>query len=239
MKKMKKRVIAGIIMLLLAVLVVGCKAKEPDSGENSDTETEEQGEEQEEGQEEEQEEGQEAQGEEPQKEAAVQLSVYEEAFHTAFSLMVGESRKLKVSTDYDGSLEYQSTDETIATVDQEGTVTAIGAGTVTLTIAAGDVKKDVNVIVQGETADAGQQNGTEDAGAAGTAGNTGRPAVPAEEQNPTAEQTESTTKTNISISTVIVNGEGECITVVPFEQDIEIDNSNPEEYHIEWQYVLE
>lgn len=236
MKKMKKQVMAGIIMLLLAVSVMGCKAKEPVSEENSDTETEEQGEDREEGQEEGQE--QEVQGEE-QKEDAVQLSVYEEAFHTAFSLAVGESRKLKVSTDYDGSLEYQSADETIATVDQEGTVTAIGAGTVTLTIAAGDVKKDVNVIVQGETADAGQQEAAEDAEEAGASGNVERPAASAGEQEPAAEQTENTTKTNISISTVIVNGAGESITVVPFEQDIEIDSSNQEEYHIEWQYVLE
>ena len=231
MKKLEKIMIVGVMTILMAVSIIGCKAKEPTSEENTDTETEQQDEEQQEDQKEEQD----GEQEESQKKNPIQLTVYEEAFHTAFSLTVGESKKLKISTNYDGSLEYKSANEAIATVDSEGNVTATGAGRVALTITAGDVTKDVNVVVEASEAD-GEQ---EEKDRTDAAANTEKPATPAVEQNPTAEQTEGGTKTSISISTVITNAEGESVTVFPFEHDIEIDNSNQEEYHIEWQYVLE
>lgn len=246
MRKLGKRVIIGAMAVLMAVSMAGCKTKEPASEDNSDTEAEQQEEnqedEQEENQKEESEESQEdeqkeEQGEDQQEEQTIRLAVYEEAFHTAFSLEVGESRKLNVRTNYDGTLEYKSADENIATVDPEGNVTATGAGRVILTIAAGDVTRDVTVLVKGEAASGEQEE--ENADRTATAGNEERAASLTVEQNPTAEQAESTTKTNISISTVIINDKGESVTVVPFEQNIEINNSDQEEYHIEWQYVLD
>lgn len=233
MKKLEKIMIVGVMTILMAVSIMGCKAGEPASEENTDTETEQQDEEQQEDQKEEQD----GEQEESQEKNPIQLTVYEESFHTAFSLTVGESRKLKISTNYDGSLEYKSADEAIATVDSEGNVTAMGAGRVALTITAGDVTRDVNVVVEDSVVDGQQEEEKTDS--TDTAGNTEKPATPAVEQNPTAAQTGGSTKTNISISTVIINAEGESVTVVPFEHDIEIDNSKQEEYHIEWQYVLE
>lgn len=237
MKKLEKIMIVGVMTILMAVSIMGCKAGEPASEENTDTETEQQDEEQQEDQKEEQDGEQDGEQEESQEKNPIQLTVYEESFHTAFSLTVGESRKLKISTNYDGSLEYKSADEAIATVDSEGNVTAMGAGRVALTITAGDVTRDVNVVVEDSVVDGQQEEEKTDS--TDTAGNTEKPATPAVEQNPTAAQTGGSTKTNISISTVIINAEGESVTVVPFEHDIEIDNSKQEEYHIEWQYVLE
>ncbi len=228
MKKLEKIMIVGVMTILMAVSIIGCKAKGPTSEENTDTETEQQ---------EDQKEEQDGEQEESQEKNPIQLTVYEEAFHTAFSLTVGESKKLKISTNYDGSLEYTSANEAIATVDSEGNVTATGAGRVALTITAGDVTRDVNVVVEASEADGEQEEEKTDRTDA--AANTDKSTTPAVEQNPTAEQTEGSTKTNISISTVITNAEGESVTVVPFEHDIEIDNSNQEEYHIEWQYVLD
>lgn len=249
MKKLVKIMMLGGMTLLMAVSIIGCKAKKPASDENTDTETEEQQEDQKEEEDREQQEDQkeedgeqqedqkEEQEEESQEKNTIQLTVYEESFHTAFSLAVGESQKLKISTNYDGSLEYKSADEAIATVDREGNVTATGAGRVVLTITAGDVTRNVNVVVKDSAADGEQEE--EKANPTDTAGNTERPVTSAVEQTPTAEQAEGSTKTTVSVSTVITNAEGESITVVPFEHDIEIDNSNQEEYHIEWQYVLE
>ena len=228
MKKLEKIMIVGVMTILMAVSIIGCKAKEPATEENTDTETEQQ---------EDQKEEQDGEQEESQEKNPIQLTVYEEAFHTAFSLTVGESKKLKISTNYDGSLEYTSANEAIATVDSEGNVTATGAGRVALTITAGDVTRDVNVVVEASEADGEQEEEKTDRTDA--VANTDKSTTPAVEQNPTAEQTEGSTKTNISISTVITNAEGESVTVVPFQHDIEIDNSNQEEYHIEWQYVLD
>ncbi|MDE7366692.1 MAG: Ig-like domain-containing protein [Lachnospiraceae bacterium] len=230
MKKLEKIMIVGVMMILMAVSIMGCKAGEPDSEENTDTETEQQ-------EDQDDQNGQNGEQEDAQEKDTIQLTVYEESFHTAFSLTVGESKKLKISTNYDGSLEYKSADEAIATVDSEGNVTAMGAGRVALTITAGDVTRGVNVVVEDSVVDGQQEEEKTDS--TDTAGNTEKPATPAVEQNPTAEQTEGSTKTNISISTVITNADGESVTVVPFEHDIEIDSSNQQEYHIEWQCILD
>lgn len=237
MKKLDKRVMIGVMTVVMAVSLMGCKAKEPDTEESTDTEQ------QETEQDEEKDTEQDAEKDTEQEADSVQLAVFEEAFHTAFTLEVGESKQLKVRTNYDGSLEYKSDDETIATVDQEGNVTATGAGRVSLTITAGDVTKDVNVVVKALEADAesGQaENQEEETGHPEENRNTleaerntsGQTSIP-------AGQNSDTTTMNISISTVITNSEDESVTVIPFEQTIEVDNSSKEDYHIQWQYVLE
>lgn len=249
MKKLDKKVMLGVMTVIMAVSLLGCKAKEPATedgpdSEQQETEQEDQDEEKDRDQDEEKDTAQDEEkdteqdaGKDTEEEAdPVQLAVYEEAFRTAFTLEVGESRQLKVRTNYDGSLKYKSDNEAVATVDQEGNVTATGAGRVNLTIAAGGVIREVNVVVKESESDTGsgqvenqEENGNSLAAERNTSGQSGIP----------TEQNADTTTMNVSISTVITNSEDGSSTVIPFEQTIEIDNSSKEDYHIEWQYVLE
>ena len=60
-------------------------------------------------------------------------------------LDVGESHKMNVTCDAEGvdlsSLKYESSDEAVATVDSEGNITAVGAGTATITAALDETHK--------------------------------------------------------------------------------------------------
>lgn len=69
---------------------------------------------------------------------------------------VGDSKNIGASVlpenATDKTLSYKSSDEKIVTVDEKGQVTAINAGTATVTITAGNgVKKEITVTVKGES----------------------------------------------------------------------------------------
>lgn len=55
------------------------------------------------------------------------------AQNPSIELNVGEQNKLLYTANRDADLTYSSSDETIATVDENGIVTAVGGGTVTIT----------------------------------------------------------------------------------------------------------
>ena len=70
---------------------------------------------------------------------------------TALSLKAGGSEKIVVSAEPDGAVlenvTFASSDETVATVAQDGTVTAVGEGTAKITVTCGTFSKEVTVTV--------------------------------------------------------------------------------------------
>ena len=81
---------------------------------------------------------------------------------TALSLKAGGSEKIVVSAEPDGAVlenvTFASSDETVATVAQDGTVTAVGEGTAKITVTCGTFSKEVTVTV---TKTATQEPGVE------------------------------------------------------------------------------
>lgn len=64
------------------------------------------------------------------------------------SLQAGETYKLEVSVSPAGAeLSWFSSDETVVTVDQEGTITAVAEGNAVVTVACGDAKDECSVTV--------------------------------------------------------------------------------------------
>ena len=64
------------------------------------------------------------------------------------SLQAGETYKLEVSVYPAGAeLSWFSSDETVVTVDQEGTITAVAEGNAVVTVACGDAKDECSVTV--------------------------------------------------------------------------------------------
>lgn len=237
MKKAGKIIVIGIMTIAMTAAVFGCKAQKKTSEENTDTVSEQETE-SEEGTNEDKEEDLNGKSDQD----SVKLAVYEEAFHTAFSLTVGESKQLIVSTDYDGTLEYKSGDEAIATVDKEGNVTAVGPGTVRMTITAGEVEKEVNVTVRASEAESENPEDKENDSREEATGRTGNQTSNTG-NNQTAGSSEpaavnESNTTSISISTIIYNGDG-TIVDIPYEQTVEISNNNQEDYHLEWQYDIQ
>ena len=75
---------------------------------------------------------------------------------TALSLFVGGTSQLSFTynpedADFDpSSAKWSSADETVATVDGTGLVTAVGAGETTVTLTAGEITAECSVSVTGE-----------------------------------------------------------------------------------------
>ena len=63
------------------------------------------------------------------------------------NLQVGESKKLSVQTDLIGPITYTSLNESIASVDENGLITAISEGITSITASIGDVKDSIDVFV--------------------------------------------------------------------------------------------
>ena len=65
----------------------------------------------------------------------------------AASVGVGKTSQYTLDTNAEGTPVWSVSDEKVATVSQDGTVTGVSAGTVTITVTIGDVKatKDINV----------------------------------------------------------------------------------------------
>ena len=65
----------------------------------------------------------------------------------AASIGVGKTSQYTLDTNAEGTPVWSISDEKVATISQDGTVTGVSAGTVTITVTIGDVKatKDINV----------------------------------------------------------------------------------------------
>lgn len=80
-------------------------------------------------------------------EEETQLTTETGSSEIELTLEVGESQSLAVETNYEGTISYRSTNETIFTVDENGTVTAVGAGSAKIEICAGSVTKRIPITV--------------------------------------------------------------------------------------------
>lgn len=161
MKKMGKKIITGILITTMAVMTVGCGSQtEPeDTTEDITAKV-----------------STEADKEITSDQATI--SIEQESFNVAFYLEAGESKSLAVDTDYEGKLEYKSSDDSVATIDENGKVTAVKNGTATMTVMAGDSKRTVNVIVRTLVAEEEPEEETDSTETASnettTAGTTGK-----------------------------------------------------------------
>lgn len=172
-----------------------------------------------------------------EKEAAVttRLAIEEESFHLAFQLEPGESRKLDVNTDYEGELKYQSSDDTVATVDTDGMVTALTDGTATMTVIAGNMKRTANVIVRTPELEA-EENREEE-----SAEQTANPAADSTPSGTVAgTQTSGTTGNNVAANTAGTTGGGNTVASAPVgtaPPATEAPAFNPADYYLDWYYI--
>ncbi|MBO5239146.1 MAG: Ig-like domain-containing protein, partial [Lachnospiraceae bacterium] len=131
MKQMGKKIITGILITTMAFMTVGCGSQTEPEDTTEDIVAKV--------------------STEADKEVMsepVTLNIEQERFNVAFYLEAGESKSLTVDTDYEGKLEYTSSDDSVASIDENGKVTAVKNGTATMTVIAGDSKRTVNVIVR-------------------------------------------------------------------------------------------
>ena len=129
--RMGKKIITGILIMTMAVMTVGCGSQTEPEDTTEDIAIKV--------------------STEADKEIMsepVTFNIEQERFNVAFYLEAGESKSLAVDTDYEGGLEYISSDDSVATIDENGKVTAVKNGTATMTVIAGDSKRTVNVIVR-------------------------------------------------------------------------------------------
>lgn len=219
MRKMGKRLYVYMLAGVMLVSMSGCNAK-PEPAEDASvltpTEIEKEAEE------------------------LTRLAIEEESFHLAFQMEPGESRKLDVNTDYKGSLEYQSSDDTIAAVDADGMVTAFADGTVTMTVIAGNAKRTANVIVRTPKLEA-EENQEE-----GATEQTADPAADSTQSGMVAgTQTSGTTGNNVAANTGSNSGAGTTSAsasggTAPAESAppaTEAPAFNPADYYLDWYYI--
>lgn len=219
-KKIQIRMVTGMIVITMALSMTGCKSDETIQADSVEEVTEEQ----------------KASEEEP-----VILSIEADSEDGKFMLDIGGSRKLSVNTNYEGSLEYASTNEAVATIDADGTVTAVKNGSVTMVVTAGNVERRINVIVKApvavEDTEEPEEASTEQAvnpdsdsnpsgtvGTAYTSGTTGNDIA--------SNTTGSDTATNTTPS-----GTGGTAPAAPSEPAPEAPAFNPADYYLDWYYI--
>lgn len=206
MRRMRKKIITGILITTMAFMTVGCgRQTEPaDTTEDITAKV----------------------STEADKEVIaepVTISIEQESFNVAFYLEAGESKSLVVDTDYEGKLEYRSSNDSVATIDENGKVTAIKNGTATMTVIAGESKRTVNVIVRTLVAEEEMEEETD---------STEQPKNVSNESETTANTTANTTeKANQSDSTTANAGEGDTTT------EESNPGYNPEDYYLDWYYI--
>lgn len=228
MKKMSKRIIAGTLTGLMIVSMSGCSGKDEAVEEafiKAATEMDKVPE-------------MEAEAEEA--ELPVSLTIEQESFHVAFYLEEGESRKLATNTDYNGELEYESSDDTVATVDDKGNVTAVKNGTATMTVHAGNAKRTVNVIVRtlaAENTEEPEEDNSEDAEqvADNRSGNTSSGTVGTAQTSGT--NTAANTSGGGTASNAAASGGGTSNPETPSAPVTEEPAFNPEDYYLDWYYI--
>lgn len=219
MRTMGKRLCVYMLAGVMLASVSGCNAKtEPAEGASVLTPTEI-----------------EKESEEP-----TRLAIEEESFHLAFQMEPGESRKLDVNTDYKGSLEYQSSDDTIAAVDADGMVTAFADGTVTMTVIAGNAKRTANVIVRTPKLEAEESQEEE------VTEQTADPAADSTQSGMVAGiQTSGTTGNDVAANTGSSSGTGTTTAPAsggtapaePAPPATEAPAFNPADYYLDWYYI--
>lgn len=177
---------------------------------------------------------------EKEAEEPTRLAIEEESFHLAFQMEPGESRKLDVNTDYKGSLEYQSSDDTIAAVNADGIVTAFADGTVTMTVIAGNAKRTANVIVRTpklEAEESQEEEATEQ---------TADPAADSTQSGMVAgTQTSGTTGNDVAANTGSSSGTGTTTAPAsggtapaePAPPATEVPAFDPADYYLDWYYI--
>ena len=88
-------------------------------------------------------------------EDAVEPEVFTAVTHTEGILTVGNTHTIKATVTPDSvsnaAVAWASSDESVATVDDEGNVKAVGTGTATITASAGDVSADYELTVRNIT----------------------------------------------------------------------------------------
>lgn len=225
--RMGKKIITGILITTMAFMTVGCGSQtEPETTEDIvakvSTEADK----------------------EVMSEPAT-LNIEQERFNVAFYLEAGESKSLAVDTDYEGKLEYKSSDDSVATIDENGNVTAVKNGTATMTVTAGESKRTVNVIVRTlvaeeepeEEPDSTEQTQTVSNEANTTVNTTGKGSqstgnsTTANAGAGTSTGNNTTSGNNAASGTVTGSGNttsAETTTEAAF---------NPEDYYLDWYYI--
>lgn len=202
MRRMRKKIITGILITTMVFMTVGCGSQTEPADTTEDITAKV--------------------STEVDKEVIaepVTISIEQESFNVAFYLEAGESKSLVVDTDYEGKLEYRSSNDSVATIDENGKVTAIKNGTATMTVIAGESKRTVNVIVRTLVAEEEMEEETD---------STEQPKNVSNESETTANTTE---KANQSDSTTANAGEGDTTT------EESNPGYNPEDYYLDWYYI--
>lgn len=216
MKRMGRKWITGTILMTMMFMAAGCKADEPVLT-DAEVSTEEQNAE-----------------EEPE----IHLTIGQESLNVAFTLDIGESRKLDVETDYDGELEYLSEDEAIVIVDQDGMVTAVSNGLVKMTVTAGDVERHVNVVVK-EPASQAVEEETENTQEQEGTGNAQNVATGTSRSDQATGTTENKGSANGSTSnTTAASAPGETAGNTA-STEAPASTFNPEDYYLDWYYIAD
>ncbi|MBP3505965.1 MAG: Ig-like domain-containing protein [Lachnospiraceae bacterium] len=232
MKKMGKKIITGILITTMAVMTVACgnqtepEATTEDITVKVSTEADK----------------------EMTSDPAI-ISIEQESFNVAFYLEAGESKSLAVDTDYEGKLEYTSSDDSVATIDENGKVTAVKNGTATMTVTAGDSKRTVNVIVRTlvaeeepeEETDSTEQTQTVSNEANTTANTTGKGSQ-STGGNTTANAGAGTSSGNNTTSgnnatSGTVTGSGNTTPSAPTTTEASNPGYNPADYYLDWYYI--
>ena len=224
MKKMGKKIITGILITTMAVMTVACgnqtepEATTEDITVKVSTEADK----------------------EMTSDPAI-ISIEQESFNVAFYLEAGESKSLAVDTDYEGKLEYTSSDDSVATIDENGKVTAVKTGTAPMTVPAGDSKRTVNVLVRTLVAEEEPEEETDSTETASnettTAGTTGKGSQ-STGGNTTANAGAGTSTGNNAASGT-VTGSGNTTPSAPVDTTTEASNPgyNPADYYLDWYYI--
>ncbi|MBO5237878.1 MAG: Ig-like domain-containing protein [Lachnospiraceae bacterium] len=226
--RMGKKIITGILITTMAVMTVGCGSQTEPEDTTEDIVAKV--------------------STEADKEVVsnpVTISIEQERFNVAFYLEAGESKSLAVDTDYEGKLEYTSSDDSVATIDENGKVTAVKNGTATMTVTAGESKRTVNVIVRTlvaeeepeEETDSTEQTQTVSNESGITANTTGKGSqstgnsTTANAGAGTSTGNNTTSGNNAASGTVTGSGNttsAETTTEAAF---------NPEDYYLDWYYI--
>lgn len=219
-KKIQIRMVTGMIVITMALLMTGCKSDETIQADAVKEVTEEQ----------------KASEEEP-----VILSIEADSEDGKFMLDIGGSRKLSVNTNYEGSLEYASTNEAVATIDADGTVTAVKNGSVTMVVTAGDVERRINVIVKAPVAaddtEEPEEESTEQAVNPDSDSNPSGTVGTAQTSGTTGNNVASNTTGSDTVANTTPSGTGGTAPAAPSEPATEAPAFNPADYYLDWYYI--
>lgn len=227
MKQMGKKIITGILITTMAFMTVGCGSQTEPEDTTEDIVAKV--------------------STEADKEVVsnpVTISIEQERFNVAFYLEAGESKSLAVDTDYEGKLEYTSSNDSVATIDENGKVTAVKNGTATMTVIAGDSKRTVNVIVRTPVAEEEPEeepdstetasNETTTAGTTGTGSQSTGSSTTANVGAGTSSGNNTTSGNNATSGTV--TGSGNTTPSAPAETTTEASTTETRIY-FDWYYI--